>query len=204
MANGKLGVMPLRRKTRRDSQRGKLYAAERTHSMWVEPTMSWEDAQAYAKECVATFRTKEPERWLKCDMRGRGELQIHDGGGRRNAAGGYGKIYLPRWSRTRLVIMHEVAHCLAGVSVHHCWEYADIYLALIKRMAGGKAWLEMVRAFRKGRVQFRDPALRKKRTLSPERKAKLAIILAAARAKRAAHKTQIVDLPIAASTQGGQ
>ena len=56
-------------------------------------------------------------------------------------------IHLPRWSRNRLIVIHEVAHCITSLidhdrSVEHDGLYMRIYLALLAMEGDYKySWL---------------------------------------------------------------
>lgn len=149
--------------------------------------MDWPTTQKYVADALALVKHKDvtlfssiPSKLVR--MYG---VQLHDGGGRKNAAASNTTMYLPKWSRNRLVIAHELAHVVAGVEHRHSWKFAAVYIDIVKLTIGAAAAIELTQCFRKGRVQFSDPTLKKKRAMSPERRAQLVATLAIARAKRA-------------------
>jgi putative metallohydrolase (TIGR04338 family) len=55
-------------------------------------------------------------------------------GHRRATADRNGVLQMPRWSRTQLIVLHEMAHCLTPVSyAAHGPEYAGVFLSLVRR-----------------------------------------------------------------------
>jgi hypothetical protein len=59
---------------------------------------------------------------------------VTDGRGRRHACGSREAIKLPRWARTRAVVLHECAHGLARDM--HGPEFVAVYVGLLERFAG--------------------------------------------------------------------
>jgi hypothetical protein len=60
--------------------------------------------------------------------------RVTDGRGRRHACGSRDAIKLPRWARTRAIVLHECAHGLAADL--HGPEFVAVYLDLLARFAG--------------------------------------------------------------------
>jgi len=71
---------------------------------------------------------------------------VHDGRGRHWAAGGRWDIYLPRWSRTTLVVLHEIAHSIQQSQPWHGREFTTLVL----EMWGHYAKVPMAKARRMG------------------------------------------------------
>ena len=65
---------------------------------------------------------------------GRPAPVVTDGRGRRHACGSPEAIKLPRWARTRAIVLHECAHGLARDM--HGPEFVAIYVLLLERFAG--------------------------------------------------------------------
>jgi putative metallohydrolase (TIGR04338 family) len=110
----------------RDSQRARLYRAEDEVSPGRRlPTV--EALQAYVDGLAAADWFGG--RW------GARSFEVRPGYGHRRAtADGNGVLQMPRWSRTELVVLHEMAHCLTPVSyAPHGPEYAGVFLALVRR-----------------------------------------------------------------------
>lgn len=60
--------------------------------------------------------------------------RVTDGRGRRHACGSREVIKLPRWARTRAVVLHECAHGMADDQ--HGPRFVAIYAALLERFMG--------------------------------------------------------------------
>jgi hypothetical protein len=60
--------------------------------------------------------------------------RVTDGRGRRHACGSRQAIKLPRWARTRAIVLHECAHGLAADL--HGPEFVAVYVDLLARFAG--------------------------------------------------------------------
>lgn len=112
---------------------------------------------------------------------------VEDGRGRRRAGGGYTGITMPKWSRTKGVILHELAHTVMHREGYeddpaHGWRFCRTYLLLVLYALGREAHDDLKAAFKANRIRFTEP--RKRKPLSPERRAELAERLAKARAAR--------------------
>ena len=59
---------------------------------------------------------------------------VTDGRGRRHACGSRATIKLPRWARTRAVVLHECAHGMADDQ--HGPGFVAVYVELLARFAG--------------------------------------------------------------------
>lgn len=119
----------------RDSQRGRVFKAE-----WAIPDeeqgrylATVPQVQRYVDDVVLS-------RWWE----GRSTIQqvdVKDGRGRRSAVAFKfrfaGVLRMPRWSRTELVICHELAHLLTSSNApSHGREFCRNYLALLDRWCG--------------------------------------------------------------------
>ena len=117
----------------RDSQRARLYRAEGEVDAGrrlptVEKMQAYVDALAGADWFL--------RRW------GERAFDVRPGFGHRRAtADEHGVLQMPKWARSELVLLHEVAHCLTPRSVaSHGPEYAGVLLALARRaMSPGTA-----------------------------------------------------------------
>jgi putative metallohydrolase (TIGR04338 family) len=110
----------------RDSQRARLYRAEDEVSPGCRlPTV--EALQAYVSELATT-------EWFTIRW-GERTFEVRPGYGHRRAtADRNGVLQMPRWSRTQLIVLHEMAHCLTPVCfAAHGPEYAGVFLSLIRR-----------------------------------------------------------------------
>lgn len=179
----------------RDSQRAKLYAGERKTYLWAPGKPDHPDR---------IDDVKQIDRWLKSRLKLlsiqkryarelRRPIRVDDGRGCRSALGGGGVIKLPRWSRFKLVILHETAHVICerryGDSVAaHGWQFAAIFLDLVQFGMGADARKELERGFKETRCRWRAP--KKRKPMTADAKAVLADRLAGARAARAAKKVE--------------
>ncbi len=131
----------------RDSQRARLYRAEGEVDAGrrlptVERMQAWVDGLVATEWFVA--------RW------GDRHFEVRPGFGHRRAtADQHGVLQMPKWARSELVLLHEVAHCLTPVAyASHGPEYAGVLLALARRgMGPGTAQL-LEDAFARGRVRW--------------------------------------------------
>lgn len=84
-----------------DTQRAAVYAWERELPQWESRgDLSLDECRALVARVWADYRP------------GGTPPPIHDGRGRRKAAGASYGLWLPRWSRSPMVVLHEAAHAL--------------------------------------------------------------------------------------------
>jgi putative metallohydrolase (TIGR04338 family) len=131
----------------RDSQRARLYRAEGEVDAGrrlptVERMQAWVDALAATDWFVA--------RW------GERAFDVRPGFGHRRAtADQHGVLQMPKWARSEMVLLHEVAHCLTPVTyAAHGPEYAGVLLALARRGIGPAAAQALEDAFDRERVRW--------------------------------------------------
>ena len=131
----------------RDSQRARLYRAEgEVDSGRRLPTV--ERMQDYVDAlCAADWFLA---RW------GMQAIEVRPGYGHRRAtADEHGVLQMPKWARTELVILHEVAHCLTPrTCAAHGAEYAGVLLALARRAMGPATAQRLEDAFARQRVRW--------------------------------------------------
>jgi putative metallohydrolase (TIGR04338 family) len=154
----------------RDSQRSKVYAAERAAFPQRNENLTTAEAQAIIDKwsSSAYLRKRYP--------RAAYPLEVRDGRGRRNAAylghyspseNGYlshGRyaIAIPKWGRSKWVLAHEFAHHLVGMrdGAWHDWKFVEAYLYVV-RVFLGKGTEETLKAEMKARrVKWRKPVKR--------------------------------------------
>lgn len=165
--------------SRRDSQRGKLYTAERKAFEGAPVDLpEVEDVERFIAHICKLGRIKEsfPElEWRS--------ITVGDGRRRRAAGGDARGIYMPRWSRMRWVVLHELGHTIMDRryrnAVGHGWQYAEIYLTLVRHVMGVDAHDRLKAQFKAHRVRYRKP--RERAPMSPEQRAILAERLRLAR-----------------------
>jgi len=161
----------------RDSQRSKMYAAEKLfeqyHSYYGVGTLPTVPIiECYCDELLEKAWFKKEFPFLK-------KVDVECGRARRRAAcypssyvEGYpteAVIYMPRKFRNEVVTLHEVAHGLTLSEVPwHGWQFAKIYLYLIRKTFGVEAEDCLKRCFKIKKVRYKAP-----KKLSPETRAKL-------------------------------
>ncbi len=162
----------------RDSQRSKVYTAERDAGVGAIRRETVESCQAYIDRVLN--RARVVKRY------GKRTAEARPGFGHRNAeAGGAGlrrpaPIQLPRWARHDLVILHELAHVLTwGEGASHGWQVAECFLFLVREMCGVDAAAKLEAAFKARKVRYRKP--RRGRTPTPEQREAMVARLAAYR-----------------------
>jgi putative metallohydrolase (TIGR04338 family) len=131
----------------RDTQRARLYRAE--DELPPGRRLATVDAlQAYVDDLAACA-------WFTARW-GIRRFEVRPGHGHRRAtADRSGVLQLPRWSRTELVVLHEVAHCLTPESyAAHGPEYAGVFLSLIRRRLSPGTAQALEDAFIRHRVRW--------------------------------------------------
>jgi putative metallohydrolase (TIGR04338 family) len=131
----------------RDSQRARLYRAEgEVHTGRRLPTV--ERMQAYVDALLAA-------EWFVARWGARA-VEVRPGFGHRRAtADEHGVLQMPKWARTELVLLHEVAHCLTPVTVaSHGPEYAGVLVALARRAMSPGTAQSLEDAFARHRVKW--------------------------------------------------
>lgn len=142
----------------RDNQKKRLYDAERQHSLWEDNAcgrMSVADMQAFVDKVTRSA-------WFVRRFGRRFGILVKDGRGHQNATGnGQNRtLQMPRWSRSKLVLLHEIAHVVTEYKRGpwteggpHGKTFCAWYLTLIRYVLGKDAYAEMRQCFRAGRVK---------------------------------------------------
>lgn len=114
----------------RDFQRGRVYSWEQAH---VFPLAAGERLSLEACRALVAqaYRWREA---ASCRDPAWAPPRVTDGRGRRHACGSRAAIKLPRWARTRAVVLHECAHGMADDQ--HGPSFVAAYVALLGRFAG--------------------------------------------------------------------
>lgn len=157
----------------RDTQRSKLYAAERDALIaYSKPLPSVKDVEEYLRKQMrrATLKRRYGD---AVDLKV-WPIRVTDGRGTRHAlAHGTRKISLPLWARHEWVVLHETAHIiherlaitpgwrqgdrtreLAGGAAHG-WQFAAVFLDLVRFCMGAEAGDALKVAFKARRVRFK-------------------------------------------------
>ena len=139
----------------RDSQRSKVYKAERTLPQYRQNGMSIEDVREFVDKIMDS-------NWLKGKYPyayGHSKVIVKDGRGRRKAGGCFTYITMPKWSRSKLVVLHELAHSITerqyvGCQVaSHGREFCSILISLTRRWISKDVGRALKAAFKKYRVK---------------------------------------------------
>ena len=110
----------------RDSQRQKVYDWERRSVTAFREGISLDECRKFAaKVCRANHF----------------HVDVTDGRGRRTPCAYSYRICLPTGSRTRAIVLHELAHCMVQQSFHWSWitvaahgpEFMRVYMWLLQR-----------------------------------------------------------------------
>jgi len=172
----------------RDSQRSKVYAAER--AAWAEliklrPELdvTYTKADAIRELRALAERKRITTNYPRALWLAKVEVTISNRGGS-CYPGWTPRIRLGSWARTRhFVILHEAAHQLQSrESSAHGWEFCDAHLALWRARYGVDAAKVLEHHYKAAKVRYRKP--RAKKVLTPDQKAVLSERLAVARAAK--------------------
>lgn len=153
-------------KDERDCQRSKLYKAERVLSPLSIRLETVQDMETFIKRVLQ----KAPIQ-ARYARETRMAIAVGDGRGRSRTAGGDGDgITVPRSGRTQWIVLHEVAHTLTirryGAHIAgHGWQFAAIYLDLIRFGLGTEAHRMLKESFKAHKVRWTP---KKARPASPE------------------------------------
>ncbi len=170
----------------RDSQRSKVYRAERVLTergrLSAGRLETVEEMQAWVDSIIASP-------WWKKQVFGRSVkfIKVESGAGQRRALAYPWKnaISMPRWSRSKGIILHEMAHLItARCHPSHGWQFCASLLMLVEKWCGKEDALALKNEFSRSGVKFREP--RKRVPLTSEQKEVLVARLALARESKAA------------------
>jgi hypothetical protein len=116
----------------RDFQRSRLYAWERSLSIWwpaaddaTPRTMTLAECSRLVERATRRYGVATPP--------------IADGRGTRFAKGSSWRISLPTWARNLAVVLHETAHCIDAardVDDRHGPVFVRLYIQLLATYAG--------------------------------------------------------------------
>lgn len=136
----------------RDSQRSREYDAER-QAFTSADGFSGPPLFKTAAECQSFVDDV-------CRTEGIEPIMVKDGRGRVNAGAYFASrtITLPRWARSRHVILHEIAHHMnrdlnPAPLAPHGPEFARTYLDLVRRILGSDEALSLLACFKIHRVK---------------------------------------------------
>lgn len=166
----------------RDNQRNKLYKAEKVLSKISKPLATVPDMEKFIKALSkkATIKKRYGNELNR-------DVYVGSGKARRAAGGDAKGVYMPLWSRTEYIVLHELAHCISmrkfgrNMIAPHGWEFCLVYMDLVRFVMGREAADLLKASFRQHKVRYKAKA---KRTLSDDQRAALVARMARARAAR--------------------
>lgn len=147
--------------TRRDSQRARAYAAERSvFPRTGEPDWkSVEETQRYVNSIVRS------RKWLKLvHLFERGgfwrpltHVEVRPGIAARRPFARDRMIFMPRGTRRKHDVLHELAHIVCPFGVNHHWPFLVIYTSLISTFLGRDKADAFKAACKLHHVKYRPP-----------------------------------------------
>lgn len=138
-------------KRERDTQRKRVYAAERVLDDYGR-IENVSEIQVYVNKIWASKWARKHFR-MACACF---SPLVADGRGTRIARGGWQRLNLPRWARTKTVILHELTHALLpDEGASHGWQFAKAYLDIVRHVLGREAAAKLKAAYRQYHVRFR-------------------------------------------------
>jgi len=173
---GNSGRRPGRKKIR-DMQKAKLYRAEREAFTGYDPACVRFETMKELDDYI-NGKVLQSSWWRTYEIKGTGQhsqnrkrvahpisrvtkMRISDGRGTRIARGGGSWMNMPKWARSKWVILHEIAHNIQFEDPGHGWQFAAIYLDMVGRFIGSEAKAKLKAAFKKHKVRFRPKSNRK-------------------------------------------
>lgn len=175
--------------TARDSQRSKVYKAESVITEPVRNLLTFPECQALVDKILASPWTakKFDPRTIDRLRKRRVKVTHWAGHGGMATVGVYDTadgavfgpiIFLSAWARQPAVVIHELAHHIAGLHHGHDYAFAAAELALVRRWMGADAGDRLAASFKAHRVRTRPKVTR---TLTDEQRAAAIANLTAAR-----------------------
>lgn len=151
------------KKIKYDMQGSKVYAAEDHLTVkgafkkfkTIEGVENWVNKitdSKWWKKFKIPFFVSNPKRIKNLHPR-YDRIKVHDSK-KQDAEGFHGRIWMPKWSRSRLFILHEIAHAIQTEKPWHDRQFCAIYLSLIKKWIGKRAWKQMKDNFDVFKVEY--------------------------------------------------
>jgi putative metallohydrolase (TIGR04338 family) len=136
----------------RDSQRSKVYSAEKVLWEGYKNFSTVQDMEVYVHTCMEASSFKNKFNNLR-------EVKIADGRGRRSACcvgtRGWSTLKMPRWARKESILLHELAHAVTNDKyAWHGPEFCNNYLFLVCTFMGVAAYTSLVESFKLKGVRF--------------------------------------------------
>lgn len=142
----------------RDSQRGKVYRAERIafHDIRCSKQLRCLSLETYQ---MIVDSITESAFWAKLlarsDMKPRHVKVGFRGGWRTNATGSPSYINLPPWARTIATLIHELAHSATDWGAQHHFPFAAAHLELVKHYFGRERYERLKRCYKRQKVRIK-------------------------------------------------
>jgi len=144
----------------RDFQRKAVYTAERALPEHDNGHMDIHGCRAFVQKVLKSKRVfklthiKTNETLYRdfCQS-----IEVRDGRGTRWAKGGRYFISLPKWARTKLVILHELAHSFTirrYSNAKHGPEFCHVFLNVVRMMMGKEVAGRLEESFCKQKVDY--------------------------------------------------
>jgi len=134
----------------RDNQKARVYKAERIlqdHKSSMKP-MTIGECQKFVNRVLA--------RKAIIKIYGKRYIAVEKGkgGGRASGSAYSGRVItLGVWARQPVVILHEIAHHLAGLDAEHGPHYASVMLKLVRSVLGKEAYETLLGSYAYNRVR---------------------------------------------------
>ena len=152
----------------RDSQRSKVYKAERVLGDGDIRLETVDEITAYLNKLMNSAWYQR--RWPNATA-----IRVKDGRSRRRAGASRmpwgGEITMPVWSRNRYLVLHELAHIVRPVKPDmsaHDRDFCKVYLELVKHGMGREAWEKLRTSFKAHRVKWIQRSSTRPKGIVPE------------------------------------
>ena len=137
----------------RDFQRSKVYDSESRLDFYGKYRI--DDIHALRKYVSDVSVDSEFGKRYPCYYN---SIRVKDGRHCRMATGSpAGYINMPRWSRSKLVILHEIAHVVSPCEEVHGERFCGNFLWLVHKFMGEQYYLDLRGSFMAVGVKFIDP-----------------------------------------------
>lgn len=147
-------LVNVKQPSHRDTQRKKVYRAENKHSLWHAAKLFDEQGTInYANYVIDELRNCDPALAARHGFdKHYATVNFLKGNGRCFARQRDRSINMRQWGCHPQVIIHELAHIVAGCDHRHHAEFARVYVFLMSISIGKAAGDELARLFNEGRV----------------------------------------------------
>lgn len=179
---------------KRDTQRKKVYQAEgAAFAKDSEANVELSTVADIEKFVNHVFSMKRVQKAFPRAFGNWDTPSVGDGRARRRAGGNVYGIHMPKWSRCKWIVLHELAHTISlrvdSRIAFHGWEYCETYLLLVRYVLGLESYNRLKDSFKSHRIKFRAP--RKRREITTEQRVALIERMAIARAAKVAREVSL-------------